>query len=79
MQAIFFYPEVVRNLVYDGYGYLVDDFLLRTADFEEGRNAGVTGTPAFVLNGRLLRGLRSPDDLAQRIERALADAGAPQG
>jgi protein-disulfide isomerase len=47
-----------------------------TADFEEGRAVGVTGTPAFVLNGRLLRGLRSPDDLAQRIDDALAAAGA---
>jgi protein-disulfide isomerase len=47
-----------------------------TADFEEGRAAGITGTPAFVLNGRLLRGLRSPDDLAQRIDDALAAAGA---
>jgi protein-disulfide isomerase len=48
-----------------------------TADFEEGRAAGITGTPAFVLNGRLLRGLRSPDDLAERIEKALAASGAP--
>jgi protein-disulfide isomerase len=49
-----------------------------SADFEEGRAAGITGTPAFVLNGRLLRGLRSPDDLAERIDDALAAAGAPK-
>jgi protein-disulfide isomerase len=44
------------------------------ADMAEARVAGVSGTPAFVLNGVLLRGLQSPEALMARIDRVLGDA-----
>ena len=46
------------------------------ADVAEARAAGVSGTPAFVLNGVLLRGLRPVDDLSARIDRELAAVAA---
>jgi len=47
------------------------------ADMAEARAAGVTGTPAFVLNGRLLKGLQPPDVLIARIDKELG-AAAPK-
>jgi protein-disulfide isomerase len=47
------------------------------ADVAEARAAGVSGTPAFVLNGVLLRGLRRVDDLSARIDRELAATATP--
>ena len=44
------------------------------ADMAEAKAAGVTGTPAFVLNGVLLRGLQPPDVLIARIDGELGDA-----
>jgi len=44
------------------------------ADMAEAKAAGVTGTPAFVLNGVLLRGLQPPDVLIARIDEELGDA-----
>jgi protein-disulfide isomerase len=44
------------------------------ADMAEAKAAGVTGTPAFVLNGVLLRGLQPPDALIARIDGELGDA-----
>ena len=47
------------------------------ADLAEAKAAGITGTPAFVLNGVLLRGLLPADVLIARIDEELGDA-APQ-
>jgi protein-disulfide isomerase len=44
------------------------------ADVAEATAAGISGTPAFVLNGVLIRGLRSPDEMAALVERELAAA-----
>lgn len=49
------------------------------ADIAEAGAAGVTGTPAFVLNGVLLRGLQPPDALAALIDRELAAAAQTAG
>jgi protein-disulfide isomerase len=42
------------------------------ADVAEATAAGITGTPAFVLNGVLIRGLQPPDAFAAMIDRELA-------
>ncbi|MDA2814033.1 thioredoxin domain-containing protein [Nocardiopsis sp. RSe5-2] len=44
------------------------------ADFAEGRNIGVTGTPAFLVNGRPVIGAQPLDTFTQTIDQALADA-----
>ena len=44
------------------------------ADMAEASAAGMTGTPAFVLNGVLLRGLQPPEALIARIDHELGDA-----
>ena len=49
------------------------------SDMAEARAAGVTGTPAFVLNGRLLRGLQSTDVLIARIDKELGSAAPKPG
>jgi protein-disulfide isomerase len=49
------------------------------ADMAEARAAGVTGTPAFVLNGVLLRGLQPPDVLIARIDKELGSAAPKPG
>ena len=41
-------------------------------DIEEGTRAGVTGTPAFFINGRLLSGAQPLDRFVQLIEAELA-------
>lgn len=40
-------------------------------DFEAGRDAGVTGTPAFFVNGILLKGSRTADDISAVVESEL--------
>jgi protein-disulfide isomerase len=49
------------------------------ADMAEARAAGVTGTPAFVLNGRLLKGLQPPDAMIARIDKELGPAAPKPG
>jgi protein-disulfide isomerase len=41
-------------------------------DVEEGSRLGVTGTPAFFINGRLLSGAHSAETFARTIEEELA-------
>jgi len=43
-------------------------------DFEAGRTAGVTGTPAFFVNGILLKGARTADQLSAVIDSELERA-----
>jgi predicted DsbA family dithiol-disulfide isomerase len=43
-------------------------------DIEEGTRAGVTGTPAFFINGRLLSGAQPLDSFVRMIEDELARA-----
>jgi protein-disulfide isomerase len=45
------------------------------ADLTEGRQAGVTGTPAFFVNGILMKGARPLDDFVAAIEKELRQAG----
>jgi protein-disulfide isomerase len=42
------------------------------ADFAAGREAGVTGTPSFFLNGIALKGARSVDELSRYVDLELA-------
>ncbi|WP_017624172.1 DsbA family protein [Nocardiopsis chromatogenes] len=44
------------------------------ADFAEGRDIGVTGTPAFLVNGQPVIGAQPLDVFTQTIDQALADA-----
>lgn len=46
------------------------------ADFQEGQSIGVTGTPAFLVNGRPVIGAQPTDVFVQAVEDALAEAGA---
>ena len=43
-------------------------------DVEEGRAAGVTGTPTFFVNGLSLRGIQSFDAFREAVQDALDDA-----
>lgn len=43
-------------------------------DFEQGQNAGVSGTPAFDINGQLLVGLQSLETFGQVIEQSKQEA-----
>jgi len=45
------------------------------ADFNEARRAGARGTPAFLVNGRLVPGFLPWEQWQPIIERALAEAG----
>ncbi len=42
------------------------------SDFQAARAAGITGTPAFVVNGVLLSGARPPADFYRIIDAELA-------
>lgn len=44
-----------------------------TRTLEAGKEAGVTGTPSFYINGQKVEGARSIDAFAQRIEQAAAE------
>ena len=46
------------------------------ADLAEGREAGVTGTPAFFVNGILMKGSRPLDDFVAIIEKELRRTGS---
>lgn len=43
-------------------------------DFEQGQNAGVSGTPAFDINGQIIVGLQSVETFEQVIDQAKRDA-----
>jgi protein-disulfide isomerase len=43
-------------------------------DVEEGTRAGVTGTPAFCINGRLVSGVQPLDSFTRVIEEERARA-----
>ncbi len=45
-------------------------------DVQEGRAAGVTGTPTFFVNGLPLRGIQSFDAFREAVQDALDDAEA---
>jgi predicted DsbA family dithiol-disulfide isomerase len=45
-------------------------------DVEEGTRAGVTGTPAFFINGRLLSGAQPLERFARVIEEELVQVRA---
>ena len=45
-----------------------------TRTLEAGKEAGVTGTPSFYINGQKVEGARSIDAFAQRIEKAAAES-----
>jgi protein-disulfide isomerase len=49
------------------------------ADLSQGQQAGVSGTPSFVLNGRLFSGALSYESLKAQVDQALAGAAAPGG
>lgn len=44
-------------------------------DFQEGQAIGVTGTPAFLINGRPVMGAQPTEVFVQTIEDALAEVG----
>ena len=46
------------------------------ADFEKGQKAGVSGTPAFDVNGQFIVGLQSLETFEQVIEQAKQEAGS---
>jgi protein-disulfide isomerase len=46
-------------------------------DLQAGREAGVTGTPAFFVNGVLLSGAKPAEAFFELIDSELARAGAP--
>jgi len=43
-------------------------------DFQEGQEMGITGTPTFVINGRVVAGLQPVEVFEEAIERAKAEA-----
>jgi protein-disulfide isomerase len=47
------------------------------ADVQEAKKLGITGTPAFVLNGILMSGLKSPDDFDALIKEELGKPATP--
>ncbi|SOC48950.1 Protein-disulfide isomerase [Blastococcus aggregatus] len=49
-----------------------------TADFREGQQLGISGTPAFLLNGRPIMGAQPTDTFVAAIEQA-ADAAGDDG
>jgi hypothetical protein len=46
-----------------------------TASVKEGDAVGVTGTPTMFVNGQMLDGARSADDIRALLDNALAQAG----
>ena len=48
------------------------------ADFAEGQSIGVTGTPAFLVNGRPVMGAQPVEVFRQLIDQGLAEARAEQ-
>jgi protein-disulfide isomerase len=59
------------------FAQCLDSGRYRTAvrkDIAEGRAAGVTGTPTFLVNGLPLRGIQSFDAFREAVQDALDDA-----
>ena len=56
-------PAEVETALIDGRHFLVVD-----TDLAEGKAIGVTGTPAYVIDGVLLDGSRNQEGLRERIE-----------
>lgn len=55
----------------DAYGVCVEERRYKDfveADFAAGRDAGVTGTPSFFLNGIALKGARDADELSRNVD-----------
>jgi protein-disulfide isomerase len=48
-------------------------------DMDEGEKAGIGGTPAFIINGKLIRGLQSVEDLKNYIDREMSTLSAGNG
>ncbi len=46
------------------------------ADFKEGQNSGISGTPAFVVNGKTLVGLQPLDVFEKTIEEAKKESNS---
>ena len=46
-------------------------------DIEKGKRVGITGTPAFFINGRPLSGAQPLDAFARVIDEELARVAAP--
>jgi len=62
--------EALRTCVSDGrYAQEVG------ADYAEARALGLTGTPAFIINGKLLSGARAPEQFVLLLEREVERAG----
>ncbi len=40
-------------------------------NFDEGRRLGITGTPAFIINGKLLTGAHPPEVFTRVLDREL--------
>jgi protein-disulfide isomerase len=47
------------------------------ADIAEGKNLGVSGTPAFFVNGRFLNGAKPYDEFAKLIDAELTRLKIP--
>jgi protein-disulfide isomerase len=47
-------------------------------DLDEGNRLGITGTPAFFINGRTLSGAQPLEAFTRLIEEELARASVPQ-
>jgi protein-disulfide isomerase len=50
-----------------------------TQDMDEGEKAGIGGTPAFFINGKLIRGLQSVEDLKNYIDQEISTLSAGNG
>src|SRR4030095_1495447 len=50
-----------------------------TQDMDEGEKAGIGGTPAFFINGKLIRGLQSAGDLKNYIDQEISTLSAGNG
>ena len=74
------FGEIAEALGLDGeaLGRCMDEGRYKAfvqADFEAGEAAGVTGTPAFFVNGIALRGARDADDLSRIVDAELKRSG----
>lgn len=71
------FAEIGRELELDlvALGACMDERRYRDfvqADFEAGEAAGVTGTPAFFVNGIALKGARDADEISELVDAELA-------
>ncbi len=55
----------------------IDNRKVVDADAAEAKSLGVTGTPAFFINGRFLNGAKPFDDFAKLINEELKKKGLP--